>query len=109
MTSPTQRSLKLLRDEGYVADIVERRLTRKILKDFLGCIDIIGIRPTGVIAVQTTSLSNLASRVKKVENNPNLWLMLRNGWDVEVHGWAKKGAKGKRKLWECKRVVINNG
>ena len=109
MTSPTQRSLKLLRDEGYLCAVVEKwNPHAKIRQDLFGVIDILGIRAAGVIAVQTTSLSNIASRIEKVETNPNLWLMLNAGWDVEVHGWAKKGAKGKRKLWECKRVIIGN-
>jgi hypothetical protein len=44
MSSPTARTLKLLRELGFEADVVERRVFRTVTKDFLGIVDVIGVK-----------------------------------------------------------------
>lgn len=100
--SVTPRSLKNLRDRGYEPCVVEyfNYFARK-RKDLYGFIDIVALHPgeRGILGVQCTTASNLAAREKKAIALPAYWKWLQAGNVVEMHGWAKKGPKGKRKLW----------
>lgn len=93
--SPTQRSLNLLRENGYLAEVVERwNPFAKVRHDLFGVIDILGVHPEhGTLAVQTTSVGNLAARVQKVQESPHLENLKRAGWKIEVHGWRKPSKK----------------
>lgn len=88
-TSPTQRTLKRLRDLGYLAEVVEHwNQHAKVRNDLFGFGDVIGLREGEVLLVQATSGDNVAARVRKA------------GIRIEVHGWRKL-ANGR---YEC-RVV----
>lgn len=90
--TPSARTLAHMRAAGYVGDITERWLPRvNRRKDFLGIGDAIFCRPaTGeVVMVQSTSLSNVAARVKKAKANPHLASWLRCA-SFAVHGWYKQ-------------------
>jgi hypothetical protein len=107
MGSPTTRSKQLLEREGFKVGIVEKwvpMVKRRV--DLFGVIDLVCIRPGRVLFVQTTSSSNLASRVTKIreaEDGKLLPLLLASGAVVEVHGWIKRR---KSKRWECRREVL---
>ena len=102
-TSPTQRSLKLLRDEGFLVSVVEHwNPHARIRQDMFGCIDLVALGNGQTIGVQTTSYSNMSARRNKIAENPALEEMSKSGWIVEVHGW-KKGTNGR---WSVKRVRI---
>lgn len=101
-TSPTQRSLKLLRDEGYSAWIVEHwNAFVGIRQDLFGFIDIVAIREDvpGVLAIQTTSGNNLSARRKKISDNGYAKIWLKAGNKIQIHGWRKL-KEGKRSLWK---------
>lgn len=109
-TSPTARSLKYLRDQGFLAGIVERRLPHAFTTiDLFGFIDIVALdgKP-GLLGVQTTSQANAAARVTKIREEcweaASRWLAAGNR--IVVHGWAKRGAVGKRKLWSVSEVAV---
>ena len=88
-TSPVDRSLALLRADGCIVDIAERK-QGPISRDWLGAFDIVGVTRDGrLIAVQVTSNNggNFAARVAKVRACPDLPELLRRGATVEVHGW----------------------
>ena len=100
--TPTARTLLELRKRGCIADIVERRLAKTfVTKDLFGFLDIVAMEPgrQGLLGVQTTSRSNQATRVKKILNEPRALMWLGAGCRIEVHGWAKRGARGKAKRW----------
>ena len=102
-TSPTVRSLALLRKQGFHAQVVERyNQYARVRVDLFGFIDIVAIKEgeSGVTGVQTTSASNLSARVNKILGIPAAQLWLATGNRILVHGWAKKGPRGKRKLWQ---------
>lgn len=104
-TSPTQRSLKLLREAGYQAAILERwNQFAHVRQDLWGFGDLIAAKASqnGSLLVQTTSTANMGARVKKILTIPEAQVWLAAGNQIIVHGWAKRGARGKRKLWECK-------
>lgn len=105
-TSPTQRSMKMLRTNGYTCQIVEKRIPFKwITVDLFGCIDIVAIKPGEIIGVQTTTDSNASSHIHKYMNEPRLKLWLKAGGMFIMHTWGKHGARGKRKLWSCNTYV----
>jgi carbonic anhydrase len=108
VTSPTQRSLAYLRKAGYVVAIVERwNPYAKIRQDLYGWIDLLALHPdTGeLLAVQTTSGTNVSKRVDKIREWPYLGAWLKQHRAV-VHGWAKRGERGKRKLWTVREVDV---
>lgn len=108
MSSPTQRSLKKLRDAGYLAEVTEKYNSFiKQRKDLFGFIDVLAVKGNEVLAVQTTSGSNVSARIEKIRSlqSHELWLASPNR-RIVVHGWRKVGAKGKRKLWECREVEV---
>ena len=93
MSSPTQRSKALMEERGYTVEIVEKWIPgANIRKDFLGFGDLLCMRadPPDVVLVQTTSDSNLASRVNKITESVHLALVRALGWGVHVHGWGKR-------------------
>lgn len=103
MTSPTQRSLALLRESGWTAQVVERWVPQARKRvDLFGCIDLVAMRESdkGLLGVQATSASNLAARVTKALAEPRLFTWLAAGNRFLAHGWAKKGRAGARKLWQ---------
>jgi hypothetical protein len=98
--SPTQRSLKLMRERGYLAEVVEKWIpVVKQRKDLYGFIDILCISPEGIVGVQATSASNMASRIAKIANHENLGAVRGAGIRILVHGW-RKNSKGRVVLRE---------
>ena len=107
-TSPCQRSLKLLRDAGYFVAITERwNAFAKIRQDLYGFIDCLAIRDNETLAVQTTSGANVSARLEKMRylSAVDFWLSSPSR-TIEIHGWRKVGARGKRKLWECRKLQV---
>lgn len=105
MTSPASRSLALLRAEGWTCAIVERwNQYARVRQDLFGFIDILAVSPSkGILAVQTTSTTNFSHRLEKIGQEPKAGICLAAGMKIEVHGWAKQGPRGKRKVWTCRR------
>jgi hypothetical protein len=101
MTSPTQRSLKLLRARGWTCWVAERwNPFAHVRQDMGGFADIVAWKDgCGVLAVQTTSASNLAARRGKVSSNPAAKEWFKAGGILMLHGWRKVGERGKRKAW----------
>lgn len=95
--TPTQRSLKHLRDEGYTATVVEYwHAFARQRRDLWGCFDILAVKRDETVAVQTTS-TGVAARVRKIEACPHLSVLREAGWTILVHGW-RKGANGRYAL-----------
>ena len=109
--SPTQRSLALLKKDGYSAQVVERfNPYAHVRVDLFGFIDIVAVGNGSTIGIQTTSAVNMSARVKKILLIPESKIWLECGNKIVVHGWAKKGAKDKRKLWcvNTKEVTLSD-
>lgn len=103
MKSPTVQSLKHLRKQGYVVQVVERwNQWARIRQDFAGFADLIAFRKskkTDIVAIQTTSTGNISSRYKKVLACDNAIVWIQAGGKITLHGWSKKGPRGKMKRW----------
>lgn len=106
--TPTQRSLARLRKLGYTAEIVEKWNPHvRIRQDFAGFADIIAFGNSEIVAVQTTSGSNLAARQKKILNSEKAHLWVKAGGIIVLHGWSRKGPRGKPKRWTLiERVLV---
>lgn len=102
-SSPTQRSLKLMRDQGYLCEITERwNPFAKIRQDLYGFVDILCIKEGKTVAVQTTSYGNMSARMNKIKGLDTYLLVKYAGWEVIVHGW-KKDKSGR---WVVREVVM---
>ncbi len=89
-TSPTSRSLAYLREQGYIAEVVEKRVPNtNITKDLFGFIDILAIKHGEVLGVQTTTNTNAAARIRKIAEHPNTSWVREAGIRIHVHGWRK--------------------
>ena len=96
--SPTQRSLGMLREQGYACEIVERwNPWAKVRQDLFGIGDILAIKDGETLLVQTTSRSNFNARVKKISESEMLPAILKARWRVVVHGWGEL-----KDGWDCK-------
>ena len=104
MTSPTQRTLKMLKQQGRICGTVERFLQyagpfgKRV--DLFGFIDIISLSDDGIVGVQSCGQSFSEHRKKMLENEilPK-WLKHAK---VELIGWRKVKAKkgGKAMVWK---------
>jgi len=110
--SPTQRALAFCKKQGWHAQVVERwNPYARVRHDLFGCIDIVVLDggPGGPLGVQVTSGSHVANRLAKAQEEPRISAWLASPARFEVWGFSKKGAAGKRKLWELRRVPMLPG
>lgn len=88
--SPTVRSMRYLRERGYIVDKVEYwNPFSKTRKDLFGFIDLIAIKPGEILGVQTTTGAHFANRKAKAEARPEYDTWLDAGCKFVVHGWRK--------------------
>lgn len=101
--SPTQLSLKLLRNLGYSALRVEvdMRIPQEgeeedlvFKRDLFGILDIIALKDGVTLGVQPTSLPNVSARVRKIQGSAWFEWLKRAGWRLEVHGWDLETPNG---------------
>lgn len=100
--TPTQLSLRHLRDAGWpLVEVVERwNPHARIRQDLFGILDVIAVGPEGTLGVQTTSASNVSSRLRKIEDHDSLAPLREAGWALHVHGWQKKNNR-----WVLQREI----
>ena len=107
--SPTARTLKYLREQGFHAEVVEYYKARR-RHDLYGFADVhfVGHGIWGL--VQVTSASNHSARWKKITQSDHLQdkveAVIEAKGEVWVHSWGKKGARGKRKLWALRKERV---
>ena len=102
--SPTQLSLAKLREEGWFCWITEHyNFFSKTRQDLWGFADIIALKPGQVLAIQTTTATNMSARIKKISDHDNVGYVREAGIMIHVHGWHQDD---KRK-WHCKQKDIS--
>lgn len=109
-TGPAARTLQEMRKHGYRAQVVEKYVVQTRRRhDLFGFIDIVALdgKP-GVLGIQATVTNSMSARLQKIctecADAAREWL--RAGNRIEIHGWAKRGKAGERKLWTLKRHLI---
>lgn len=108
--TPTQRSLKLLRDEGVIVEKVEQRLPipgKFVTRDLFNVFDLVAIFKDKICGVQVTSGSNVSARLAKIQGEPAAATWIRAGGSIHVHGWRKVGKRGERKAWACRLLTAS--
>jgi hypothetical protein len=106
--STTQRSLRKLRDEGWTCAITEHwNQWAKVRQDLFGFGDILAFQGDVTMAVQTTSGAHVGNRMQKIMASPIAKLWCSAGLrTIVIHGWAKRGPRGARKVWTCREVTV---
>lgn len=124
MSSPTQRTLALLRKEGWQAQVVEKWNPHSRTRlDLFGGIDVLACRPyeaslgiagavvaygaPRIVGVQACAAASHAARKSKLLKEKKIAVWLAAGGRVEVWSWGKRGARGKRKTWQVRREAIS--
>lgn len=105
MSTPTQRSLKNLRDREFEVEVVEHwNPFARIRKDLFGFIDLLAIHKVTfqTIGVQTTSYTNIGARKKKILESKFFPIVKAAGWKIIVQGWRKNT----KKRWEVKEIEL---
>ena len=101
--SPTELSLRHLRNEGWLVDVCERWVPNPShpgggqRRDLFGLVDLVAIRGTQTMGVQTTTHVNVSAHLLKMtddEHRPRLVELFVAGWVVVVHGWRKSTRDG---------------
>lgn len=93
MSSPTERTLAEMRKRGYLVQVVEKWIPAvRRRQDLYGFIDVLAIREGEIVGVQATSGDNVASRVTKIAEHPNVSAVRRAGIRILVHGWRRNAA-----------------
>ena len=102
--------MKLLREQGYEVADGERRIPyRWVTVDLFGALDVLALKPTGLLGVQCTSGSNHADRVKKLCALKAMAWWLSAGLKLEVWSWRLAGPEGARKRWALRVEPITPG
>ena len=114
--SPTQRTLRELRNQGRVAAVVERWNqhggTHGIRQDLFGIVDVLALDPKrGFVGVQACAGSGFAAHFRKLTiDNAQAsldWLQTPGGV-LEIWAWRKLVRKrgGKAKIWVPRVVEV---
>lgn len=103
-TSPTQRSLKTLKDQGWTTQVVEHwNPYSRTRTDLWGIVDILAMNGQQIVGIQTTSGSNVSARIKKIREEPRAMTWIESGGRLFVHGWRKLLRSN---TWECRQIEI---
>jgi len=117
--SPTQRTLRALRQEGRICAIAEKFLHKVgpfgIRKDLFGFIDIIVLDPIrGIGGIQSTGQAFRAhfDKLMDSECSENVIAWLKAGGFVELWGWRKvklkRGGKAQRWMPRVKEIMLGD-
>lgn len=66
--------------------------------DLFGIIDILAVSDNEILMVQTTSKSNMRSRVIKIEDSDALPVLRKAEISIHVHGWYKENGRWRVKI-----------
>lgn len=112
MKSPTAQTLNQLRKLGYMVQVVERwNAFAGKRQDLFSCIDVLACGPNMTVGIQATVTGSMNKRISKILDDPKVrekaqkWLKDSHR-KLYVWGWAKRGPRGKRKVWTLKEAEI---
>jgi hypothetical protein len=114
--SPTQRTLALMRKEGWIVAIVEKWVAipsypgggKRI--DVFGFGDLLAAKPgERPLLIQTTSGTNLSARRNKIFMIREARIWCNSGGAIELHGWRKTKPRGQKVArWSCRRERLED-
>lgn len=103
--SPTQRTIRALKQNGMHCGIVEKFNPHVgehgIRQDLFGFIDAIALDASGIIGIQCCAGSGHASHRTKILENEYAPEWLKSGGKIQLWSWSKKKLKrgGKAERW----------
>ena len=102
--SPTALTLEHLRKSGcQLVQVTEKwNVHARVRQDLFGIIDVLAIRDTEVIGVQTTSYSNMHARINKIAESEATPALRKAGVRLLVHGWRKVNGR-----WNLHEVDVS--
>lgn len=103
--TPTQLSLRSMRELGYSVDVVERWVSQPPpghRRDLFGIIDVLAVGRGETVAIQCTADGSVSSRVRKIADAEALPNLREAGWKIVVHGWRKQGGR-----WVVREVDVS--
>lgn len=104
MSSPTQRTLQECRALGLTAQVTERwNAYARVRVDLFDCIDVVACGEGFILGIQACASASHAARMAKAKASPRLAAWIAGGGRFEVWSWGKRGGKGKRKVWTCRK------
>jgi hypothetical protein len=102
--TPTRLTLRRLREEGWVCQVVEYwNPFSRTRKDLFGCIDILAVKGERTLGVQCTSNAHVAERLRKARESEELKAWLEAGNEFQVWGWSKRAERTERALGRRKK------
>jgi len=105
--TPLQLSLASLRKDGWLCQKTEHwNPFARVRNDLWGFADALCLRGKEILAVQATTTGNINKRVEKIKASENYQIVKDAGIRIEVWGWAKRGKRGERKLWQLKSIEL---
>ena len=110
--TPTQRTLRHLREEGRVCAIVEKWNSHaRIRQDLFGIIDIIALDPErGVLGIQSTgsAFSEHLDKLTRDKAQQTLDWLNTPGTELWLYGWrkVKRVRGGKAMVWSPRILQI---
>jgi len=115
--SPLQRSLALLRKEGYIAEKVERPWNpySRVRADLFGVFDILAVPSercghSQLLAVQvmTGGHGHAEDHLLKMRSSDVCACWKNAVARIELHVWSKRPSKGRssRKVWGVERIEL---
>lgn len=113
--NPTARSKQYLEKQGYTVCKVEQKIkfpipgkgvAGTILRDAFNFGDLLYMG-NGVIGLcQSTVGAKRANRISKIQTLTEARKWLECSGKILVHGWAKRGPKGGRKVWSPREAEL---
>jgi len=102
-SSPTSRSLELLRKSGFLAQVVEKwNPHARIRQDLFGVIDVLAIDDDKTLGVQATTMSGRSSRLRKIQKSKEAVAWLRmDSRRLELWCWRKL-----KNRWRVHKTVL---
>jgi hypothetical protein len=97
--TPSQRTKARLAEQGYHPFKTEHwNAFSRQREDLFGFADFLALRRGEVVAVQTTTADNLASRMRKIAEHDNVGIVREAGIGIIGHGWYYSRRQG---VWVC--------
>ena len=98
-TSPTQRSLKKLRGEGYLVAITEHwNPFSHIRQDLYGFIDLLAIKKDEICGIQCGCKGDISKKIKKITEHKNFQAVKESPIRIIIHGWDDEGDLEEREI-----------
>ncbi len=103
--NPTERSLRWLREQGWLPGVVERwNQFARVRQDLYGFVDVVAVKPgEKTLAIQACRGADVSTRLAKIRTHDpeakpgrcphcNARVVLAAGWRIVVHGWRLNAA-----------------